>query len=88
MLVIRDSMLRWNDDNEDVVKKAIGLKGKTTTWHVHHTFLYISFYWRRKQATTQIYFSFWTWKGILAIQLKGVRLLLIKEMGRNNRNTV
>ena len=29
------------DGNEDV-KKAIGLSRKTTTLHVHHTFLYIS----------------------------------------------
>ena len=48
---------------------------KTTTSHVHHTFLYISlpflhdndlkvpsfaFYGERKQATTKFYFSFWT----------------------------
>ena len=30
-----------SDDNEDV-KKAIGLLRKTTTLHVHHAFLYIS----------------------------------------------
>ena len=30
------------DDNENV-KKTIGLISKTTTSHVHHTFLYISF---------------------------------------------
>ena len=28
---------------ENHVKKAIGLMSKTTTLHVHHTFLYISF---------------------------------------------
>ena len=60
--------LRSNDadDNEDV-KKTIGLISKTTTSHVHHTFLYISFpflhddvkmpnfafYGGRKQATTK-----------------------------------
>ena len=59
------------DDNENV-KKAIGLISKTTTLHVHYTFLYIpfpflhdydvkmpnfAFYGGRRQATT-IYFSF------------------------------
>ena len=57
--------------NQDV-KKAIGLLRKTTTLHVHHAFLYISlpslhdydvkmsnckFYGRRKQATTNLFFS-------------------------------
>ena len=60
------------DDNENV-KKAIGLIRTTTTSHVHHTFLYISFpflhdydvkmpnfafYGGRKQATTKFYFPF------------------------------
>ena len=60
------------DDNENV-KKTIGLISKTTTSHVHHTFLYISFpflhdydvkvpnfafYGGRKQATTKFYFRF------------------------------
>ena len=59
------------DGNQDV-KKAIGLLRKTTTSHVHHTFLYISllslhdydvempnckFYGGRKQATTNLFFS-------------------------------
>ena len=37
--------LRSNDadGNENVKKKTIGLISKTTTLHVHHTFLYISF---------------------------------------------
>ena len=36
--------LRCNDeDDNENVKKAIGLISKTTTSHVHHTFLYISF---------------------------------------------
>ena len=68
--------LRCNDeDDNENVKKAIGLISKTTTSHVHHTFLYISFpllhdcdvkmpnfafYGGRRQATT-IYFSFWAW---------------------------
>ena len=30
-----------NDDNENVIR-AIGLKSKTTTLHVYHTFLYSS----------------------------------------------
>ena len=81
MLVIRKLTIRWRDDNEDVVKKAKGLQGKTTTLHVHHTFSYISFYWGRKQATTKIYFSFGTWKGILAIQLQGGLLTFDKENG-------
>ena len=36
--------LRSNDaDDNENVKKAIGLISKTTTSHVHHTILYISF---------------------------------------------
>ena len=66
--------LRSNDaDGNENVKKTIGLISKTTTLHVHHTFLYISFpflhdydvkmpnfafYGGRKQATTKFYFSF------------------------------
>ena len=57
------------------VKKAIGLISKTTTFHVQQTFLYISlsslhdydvkipnftFYGGRKQATTNLSFSFKT----------------------------
>ena len=62
--------LRSNDadDNENVKKKTISLIIKTTTSHVHHTFLYISFpflhdydvkmpnfafYGGRKQPTTK-----------------------------------
>ena len=62
-----------NDDgnNNENVKKAIGLFHKTTTLHVHHSFLYISlpslhnynmkmpnckFYGGRKQATTNFFF--------------------------------
>ena len=59
------------DGNEDV-KKAIDLLRKTTTFHVHHAFLYISLpslydydvkmpncksYGGRKQATTNLFFS-------------------------------
>ena len=59
-------------NGKEDVKKAIGLLRKTTTLHVHHAFLYISlpslrdydvkmpnckFYWGRKQATTNLFFS-------------------------------
>ena len=67
--------LRSNDTdvNENVIK-TIGLMSKTTTLHVHHTFMYISFPFlpdydvkmtnlafngERKQATTKFYFSLW-----------------------------
>ena len=66
--------LRSNDadDNGNVIK-TIGLISKTTTLHVHHTFLNISFpflqdydvkmpnfgfYGERKQATTKFYSCF------------------------------
>ena len=78
--------LRSNDaDGNENVKKAIGLISKTTTSHVHHAFLYISFLflhdydvkmpnwtfnWGRKQATTKFYFSFWAWIRSLEIQLQ------------------
>ena len=66
-------------------QKTIGLISKTTTSHVHHTFLYISFpflhdydvkmpnfafYGGRKQATTKFYFSCWAWIWSLKIQLQ------------------
>ena len=64
-----------NDDGDgnENGKKTIGLISKTTTLHVHHTFLYISLpslhdydakmptftiYGERKQATTNFLFSF------------------------------
>ena len=66
-----------NDDGDgnENVKKVIGLLSKTTSLHVHHTFLYISlpllhdykvkmpsftFYGGRKQATTNFSFPFLT----------------------------
>ena len=65
--------LRSNDTdvNENVIK-TIGLMSKTTTLHVHHNFMYISFPFlpdydvkmtnlafngERKQATAKFYFS-------------------------------
>ena len=73
-VVMTIGTLRSNDaDDNENVKKTIGLINKTTTSHVHHTFLYISFpflhdydvkmpnfafYRGRKQATTKFYFSF------------------------------
>ena len=60
-------------DNNENVKKTIGLISTTKTSHVQHTFLYISFpflhdydvkmpnftfYGGRKQATKKFYFSF------------------------------
>ena len=78
--------LRSNDaDDNEKVKKTIGLISKTTTSHVHHTFLYISFpflhdcdvkmpnfafYGGRKQPTTKFYFSFWAWIWSIEIQLQ------------------
>ena len=82
----RIGTLRSNDaDGNENVKKTIGLISKTTTSHVHHTFLYISFpflhdydvkmpnfafYGGRKQATTKFYFSYCTWIWCLGIQLQ------------------
>ena len=66
--------LRSNDaDGDENVTKTIRLISKTTTLHVHHTSLYLSFpflhdydvkmpkftfYGGRKQATMKFYFSF------------------------------
>ena len=62
-----------NSDSNENVKKAIGLSSRTTSLHVHHTFLYIflpllhdydmkmpifTFYGGRKEATTKFSFSF------------------------------
>ena len=80
------------DGNENVKKRKKGLISKTTTSHVHHTFLYIPFPFfhdrdvkmpnfafyagRKRQATTKFYFSFWAWRWSFEIQL---------QEGRNNR---
>ena len=64
--------LRSNDaDGNEKVKKTIGLISKTTTSHVHHAFLYLSFLFLHDydvkmpnfafyggRATTKFYFSF------------------------------
>ena len=67
--------LRSNDaDSNENVKKPICLISKTTTSHVHHAFLYLSFLFLHDydvkmpnfafyggRATTKFYFSFWAW---------------------------
>ena len=73
MLYILGSFSNDDGDGNEDVKKAIGLLRKTTTLHVHHAFLYISLpsfhdynvkmpnckcYGGRKQATTNLFFSF------------------------------
>ena len=45
------------DDNKNV-KKTIGLISKTTTLHVHHTFLYISFPFLHDYDVKMPYFAF------------------------------
>ena len=81
------------DDNENV-KETIGLISKTTTSHVHHTSLYISFpflhdydlkmphfafHRGRKQATTKFYFSVSELEyGSLKFSSRRVRLHLTK----------
>ena len=69
----RDFKIQRRGRQRERQKKTIGLISKTTTWHVHHTFLYVSFpflhdydvkmpnfgfYGERKQPTTKFYFSF------------------------------
>ena len=51
--------LRTNavDDNQKV-KKAIGLISKTATLHMHHTFLYISFPFLHDYDVNMPYFAF------------------------------
>ena len=89
--------LRSNDaDDNGNVKKTICLISKTTTSHVHHTFLFISFpflhdydvkmpnfafYGGRKQATTTFYFSFCTWIWCLGTQLQEVSPTFDKVSG-------
>ena len=41
--VTKDTLRNYDGDGKENVKKAIGLMSKTTTLHVHHTFLYTSF---------------------------------------------
>ena len=89
MCEVRDTLigtLRSNDaDDNENAKKTIGLISKTTTSHVRHTFLYISFpflhdynvkmlyfafYGRRKQATKKLYLFFLAWIWSFEIQLQ------------------
>ena len=82
-------------------RKKKGLRSETTTFQVHHTFLYISlpflhnystvmpnfmFYGECKQATTKFYFSLWAWIWSPGIQLEFGLLHLTKAVGRNNRD--
>ena len=70
---IRDFKIQRRGQQRKCKKKTIGLISTTTTSHVHHAFLYISFpflhdydvkmpnfafYGGRKQAKTKFYFSF------------------------------
>ena len=79
------STLRSNDADVQRERKKKSLISKTSTSHVHHTFLYISlpflhdydvkipnflFHGERKQATTELDFSFWAWIWSLEIQLR------------------
>ena len=42
-LLTKGTLRNYDGDGNGNVKKAIGLMSKTTTLHVHHAFLYISF---------------------------------------------
>ena len=65
--------------------------------HMHHAFLYISLpfvnnydvklpNFTRKQASTKLYFSSWTWiLPVVEFNFRRVRPRLTKQMGRNNR---
>ena len=97
LLRITLGTLRSNDaDDNENVKKTIGLISKKTTSHVHHTFLYISFpflhdydvkmpnfafYGGRKQATTKFYFSFSALIWSLEIQLQEGSPIIDKVSG-------
>ena len=86
--------LRSNDaDDNENVKKTMGLISKTTTSHVHNTYLYISvpflhdydvktpnfaFYGGRKQATTKSYSLSELEFGPLKFSFRRVRLQLTK----------
>ena len=51
--------LRFIDsDGNENVKKAVDLKSKTTTLHVHHAFLYFSFPSRHDYGVKQSNFTF------------------------------
>ena len=84
--VIRDLKIQRRGRQRELQKKPIGLISKTTTSHVHHTFLYISFLFLhnydvkmpnfavkggRKQATTKFICLFEPWLWFLEIQLQG-----------------
>ena len=86
--------LRSNDaDDNENVQNTTGLISKTTTSHVHHTFLYISFpflhdydvkmpyfalYRGRKQATTKFFSLSELEYCPLKFNFRGVRLQLTK----------
>ena len=42
LIMIIGTLRNYDGDGNENVKKTIGLMSKTTTLHVHHTFLYIS----------------------------------------------
>ena len=84
-IFFRDFKIQRRGRQQELQKKTIGLISTTTTSHVRHTVLYISFpflhdydvkmphfafYGGRKQATTKFFFSFWAWIWSLEIQLQ------------------
>ena len=82
------------EGNENV-EKTIGLISKTTTSHVHHTYLYIfvlhdygvkmhnfASYGERKQATTKFNFFFMNLDMCLGIPLQESSLHLTKYVSR------
>ena len=82
---VKVSVIQRRGRQRERQKKSIGLISKTTTSHVHHAFLHISFLFFHnydvkmpnfavkggpKQATTKFYFSVWAWLWFLEIQLQ------------------
>ena len=81
--IVNNRKLKWSGDEK--VKKAVAWQGKTTTLHVDHAFLYISwpslhdyhvktpdfkFCEGRKQAMTKCFLPLWTWIWLIEIQLQ------------------
>ena len=85
----------------ELEEKWYGVISKTTTLHMHHTFLYISllllrdyrvkmliftYYGERKQATTKFHIPFWAWIGSLGIQCQSGSSTFEKDSKWNNPN--
>ena len=71
--------IRRRDGNENVKKQQVNFISKTTTFHVHHTFLYISLPFLHDYDVKCLIFAFYSLRG------KRFRASLSRKLGREQK---